>query len=251
MALFSNRQDDDKLRSQLQTEERPPDAKLKEELSTLVASGKRSEVDRAINEAEQVVDEATRADIRGIKLMEMGRCPECSARTENFLYTTVCPACGWYRRGAPQAEHCVVTLNSGETLECDHVFSVHGDQILCIRDGVVCHQITRRYLRRVDYAWDEAALAEAQQRASKEREGICSWCDKSLLEAEEGGPFDEYVAFGAMQEHYVFCAKSCLEAFRKQYPSRVHRNCYETDCATCDKCIKRYDTDGFKRVLLP
>ena len=59
MALFSDRENDRKRLNQAQNTERPPDAKLKEELSTLVASGKRSEVDRAINEAERVVDEAT------------------------------------------------------------------------------------------------------------------------------------------------------------------------------------------------
>ena len=36
----------------------------------------------------------------------------------------------------------------------------------------------------------------------------------------------------------------------ERYPSRVHRNCYETDCAECDLCTKRYDTtlDSFQVV---
>jgi len=251
MALFGDRDTERRRSGQMQSADLLRDAKLREELSALVALGKRSEVDRAINEAERVADEATRADIRGIKLMELGRCPECSARTENFLYTAVCPSCGWYRRSTPASEQCVVTMDSGEEIHCDHIFSVHGDQILCVRDGVVTNQVARRYVRRVDYIWEEGELEAARQRTRKEREGVCSWCDKSLREAEADGPFDEYVAFGAMQEHYVFCSKPCLVAFRKQYPPRVHRNCYETECAVCDQCIKRFDVDGYKRVMLP
>ena len=34
------------------------------------------------------------------------------------------------------------------------------------------------------------------------------------------------------------------------YPSRVHRNCYERDCATCNLCQKRYDDDATEMRLL-
>ena len=51
------------------------------------------------------------------------------------------------------------------------------------------------------------------------------------------------VAFGANQERFSFCSDECYEAFRKMYPSRVHRNCYERDCADCNLCIKHFDDE--------
>jgi hypothetical protein len=253
MPLFGNRGDEKKRSEQIDDE--PQDATLKEALSELVAGGKRKEVDRALTEAEQAVDEATRADIRGLKMLERGRCPDCSGRLENYLYTTVCPACGWFRRRVPDTGRCTVYLESGRELQCDRVFEVRGDQVLCVTEGVVRAQVNRRFVRSIDYQWGEEELREARDLALKERQGICSWCESSLMEIEdsereEGAPFDEYVAFGAYQEHYVFCSRKCLESFRKQFPSRVHRNCYETECGHCDKCIKRYDTDGYRRVML-
>jgi hypothetical protein len=52
------------------------------------------------------------------------------------------------------------------------------------------------------------------------------------------------VAFGASQERYCFCSDECYEAFRKMYPARVHRNCYERNCAECNLCIKRYGDEA-------
>ena len=49
-----------------------------------------------------------------------------------------------------------------------------------------------------------------------------------------------HAAFGTAQERFVFCTDDCYEAFRRMYPARVHRNCYERDCAGCDLCVKRY-----------
>ena len=48
----------------------------------------------------------------------------------------------------------------------------------------------------------------------------------------------------------LFCSAACYEAFRKMYPSRVHRNCYETKCSECNLCTKRYDdeTDGIRMI---
>ncbi len=88
MALFSSGSGNRK-------EDFQGDDNLKQELAELVASGEKRDVQKAITEAEQAVSEATKADIRGIKLLEKGRCPECSARTENLLYTSVCPNCGY------------------------------------------------------------------------------------------------------------------------------------------------------------
>ena len=54
------------------------------------------------------------------------------------------------------------------------------------------------------------------------------------------------IAVGQAQERYCMCSDECYEAFRKMYPARVHRNCYETLCSECSLCIKRYgdEEDG-------
>ena len=40
------------------------------------------------------------------------------------------------------------------------------------------------------------------------------------------------------QMRYVFCSNKCNEAFQKQYPIRIHKNCYERSCLDCDLCEK-------------
>ena len=59
-----------------------------------------------------------------------------------------------------------------------------------------------------------------------------------------------HIAFGATQERYCFCSDDCFEAFRKMYPSRVHRDCYNRDCDTCSLCQKRYGEDAAEFRLL-
>jgi hypothetical protein len=105
-------------------------------------------------------------------------------------------------------------------------------------------------VRRVEYVWEDEELQEAREQVKRLIKGACSWCEKGLEQVESDGPFVDYVAFGRLQERYVFCATKCMRQFRRQFPTRIHRNCYEDDCSKCDKCIKRYDTTGFKRTIL-
>jgi len=78
---------------------------------------------------------------------------------------------------------------------------------------------------------------------------MCSWCNGPANPEKEGFSLVQ-IAFGSSQERYVFCSEQCYEAFRKMYPSRVHRNCYEHNCADCNLCTKRYDdeTDGIRLI---
>lgn len=226
----------------------PADDKLADELGELSAYGDRRDVTAADIEVKEAVTKATRDDIRSIKLIEQGRCPVCQGRTENFLYTVVCPSCGWFRRSVPEGGKSVVYLNNGNKIQCDHVYRGGTDEFLCIKDGVVISEIMRSSVRRVDHLWTPDDLERAREQVRMR--GLCSWCEKPLEESEEGGPRVDYVAFGVFQERYMFCSEKCQREFRRQYPSRIHRNCYETDCNTCNKCVKRYDTHGFKRTIL-
>jgi hypothetical protein len=224
---------------------------LEEDFSELVAREEPRSVDRAISDAHEAAHEATREEITRIKLIEQGYCPECRSRIENFVFTQVCPSCGWFRRLTPDSGRCLVHMDTDECIKCDKVFPVHGEQFLCVTDGVVYSQIMREHVRRIEYSWEAEELAEARETLQKRMHGVCSWCEKDLTDVPNDQIIEEYVAFGAYQERYLFCSIKCLAAFRKQYPTRVHRNCYETDCNNCNQCIKRYDTRGFKRVVLP
>jgi hypothetical protein len=70
----------------------------------------------------------------------------------------------------------------------------------------------------------------------------CGWCSAATDPRRDGFHL-VHVAFGLRQERHCFCSDACYEAFRRMYPSRVHRNCYDRHCAECDLCVKRHD-DG-------
>lgn len=74
----------------------------------------------------------------------------------------------------------------------------------------------------------------------------CAWCNAACTPDKDGYHL-VHVALGAFQERHHFCSDDCFEAFRRMYPARVHRNCYERSCRDCDFCIKRYidESDGF------
>lgn len=251
MALFGNGVEQRKRRHEAIKGEHPTETVFGEELAELAAKRDPREVDQAVSEADAAVDQATRDELRDIKVLEQGRCPECKSRTENFLYTVLCPTCGWYRRSVPDCGRSVVYLNNDREIQCDYVHTTTDGDFLCIRDGVVISQVMRRQVNRIDYNWEPGELDSARERLRTRKAGLCSWCEKDLSElAENESTLTDYVAFGAVQERHIFCSEKCMREFRKQYASRVHRNCYETDCNDCNQCIKRYDVDGFRRMIL-
>ena len=231
------------------TTELHKDETLKEEFTEVTDFGDSKQIGRADSEVKVAVSEATKTDIRDIMFIDQGRCPKCHGRTERFLFTLVCPTCGWFRRKVPETGHSVVHLNDGKKIMCDYVHR-GADEYLCIRDGVVIAEVRRQSVFSIEHSWKENELEEARANDHKLREGRCSWCDKPMAEADEEDASEDYVAFGGMQEHYHFCSEQCQRAFRKQYPSRIHRNCYETDCNQCGLCVKRFDTRQFKRRML-
>ena len=223
--------------------ELPSDETLRVELHQLTTGGDRRVISRASEAAEEAVNKAQQVDLVNIKLQEQGRCPICQGRTENFLFTVVCPSCGWFRRNSPRGGRSIVYLNTGEEVHCDHVYRGGNDEVLCILDGVVISEVMRIAVRKIDHVWEKEELAQAREQALRVREGICSWCDKVLNEEARGLALVDYVAFGAHQDRYQYCSENCRKAYRKHYPSRIHRNCYEVDCNTCDKCIKRFTAE--------
>lgn len=74
-------------------------------------------------------------------------------------------------------------------------------------------------------------------------EAPCAWCNKPCSPDQDGFHL-VHIALGAYQERHRFCSDDCYEAFRRMYPARVHRNCYEQDCNDCNYCIKRYTDES-------
>ena len=232
-------------------EEQKKDVELQEELDELTAAQPAHNVDKAVNEAERTISDATMSDIRDIALIERGRCPECGSRTEMLVSSRVCPTCGWYRWRAQEANSCIVYLETGEKINCDKIYNVKGNNVLCIMDDVVRHLVSQRSILRIDYVWDEEKLEVAQERFYKEQTGVCDWCGIALNELDEGQHvLEDHAALGTFQEKYRLCSERCLASFRRQYPTRIHRNCYETDCNVCNQCVRRYDTTNIVRYKL-
>ncbi len=254
MGLFKQRGEDKSARKKKgqqepSVQEVSPDEKLGEELSEL-GIGDHREIKRVDNEAQEVVSKAARDDFRKSKIMERGRCPECQGRTENLLFTVVCPACGWYQRAIPTSGQSFVHLASGEKIVCDTAYRGGQDEILCITGGVVTSQVMRSSVKRIDHIWKAGELEQARHDMYRVRGGVCSWCEKDLADADVQEPLEDYTAFGTLQERYVYCSEKCMGAFRKQYPSRIHKNCYEKHCKDCSLCVKRFDVQNYKRHIL-
>ena len=239
MALFSRKKKNNEMNTEVT---------LRDEFTSLSDIGDPQDIGKADNDVKEAVTEAARSDMRDILMIDQGRCPTCHARTESFLFTVVCPSCGWYRRRVPEKGKSTVLLNDGEKITCDYVHRGK-EEYLCIRDGVVVAEVMRTSVDMIRHDWKERELEEVRQQQIKYKTGLCSWCEKQLSEVDPDEIQEDYSAFGAVQEHYVFCSEKCQKAFRKQYPSRIHRNCYETDCNTCSQCIAKFDTKGFTRKI--
>lgn len=225
---------------------------LTEELRRLTADAEPRSVNRALQTADDAVKEATSTDIQRIKLIESGRCPECHARTENLLAVTVCPTCGWSRHTVTAGGTVVVHLTDNSTIACDRVYHAQGDRMLCVTNDTVTDELMAASVARIEYRWDDDTITKLRREAQRRQWGVCAWCDELMTEepgAEGSKALETYVALGAVQEHYRFCSQQCFDSFRRQYPSRVHRNCYETECTNCDTCVKQFNAAGYRKDL--
>lgn len=206
----------------------------------LAQEGKQ-DLDETLEEINLAVKEAAKSSLRDIRLMEEGRCPSCGHKTNQFLFTSVCANCGWFSFISPEEGTSIIHLKNGETIECGTTFDTKGDYILGITDGVVRAKVSKINVDFIAFQWTEEEISKKRMTKAREQAGICSWCEKPLSELEEDEePVIVYAAFGNYQDRYVFCSQKCEEAFKKQYPVRVHRNCYERPCPDCDLCVKKY-----------
>ncbi|RKY62824.1 MAG: hypothetical protein DRP95_00600 [Candidatus Latescibacterota bacterium] len=210
---------------------------LEEDVSLLEREDKTS-VRKVISEVRETIREATRASLRDVKLLEEGRCPNCGRKTRQFLFTTVCEYCGWSSFITPKRGHVVIHLRDGKTIESHTVFRTIQGDVLGISDEVVRVRIPQNNIGYIEYIWTDDEIAERREQLRREQLVVCDWCGREVQ-------WDEYVAvtyaaFGKEQQRFLFCSEKCKQAFQRQYPMRIHRNCYERPCAGCNECIKRY-----------
>jgi|GEM_PF-402066 len=254
-----------------QYKERPPvladhEEAVEETLSVLVREGKRT-LNEAREEVEKAVQEAARSSLRDLRLMEEGRCPDCGRKLHQYLFTSICSHCGWTTFIMPEKGGAAVYLNDGSKIPCQAVFDTKGGHVLCVANDVVSARIDKRNVNHIEFTWRPEEVSERREQHRRETRGVCHWCEKPfdevyaehLKRVEEAKKADRepekawepiivYAAFGVYQNRYEFCSERCENAFKRQYPVRVHKNCYDRPCPDCTLCIKRFE--GYDETLL-
>ena len=195
-------------------------------------------------EARRRLREAAEESLRSLKVIQGGRCPKCGEYLRQHLFAAICDSCGWNSYEVPREGGVKIHLrDSSEVLEGERAYVLQEGTVLLLRDDAVVARLRREAIGWIEYLWKEGELEQRRKGVLQRLTVQCSWCEK-VCDPNADGFHMAQVAFGATQERYYFCCDDCYEAFRKMYPSRVHRNCYERSCADCNDCIKRYEDEN-------
>jgi len=200
--------------------------------------------------AEKVFLSAAENSLQRIHAIKMGRCPDCGHHVRQHLFASICDHCGWHTFEVPRQGSVRIHLADGESpVEGDRCYVMKTGVVLVVVDDVVRAKIPTTAVSWIEYLWDKNELGSRHRQVLDRMSLLCAWCNQEANPEKDGFHMAQ-VAFGAAQERYCFCSDDCYEAFRKMYPARVHRNCYERDCASCNLCTKRYsdDEDGIRML---
>jgi hypothetical protein len=212
--------------------------------------GEDTSLERSQKTADKKVRSAAESSLNRLHILQRGRCPECGDALRQHLFVSVCKACGWSSWSTPKIGGVRVHLvGGGEPIAGDAVYVVKNGVTIILRGDAVFARLPAHSVQWIEYVWLDEELRE-RERGLRERMDIaCGWCGKDADLSNDGFHLVQ-VAFGTTQERYCFCSDECFEAFRKMYPARVHRNCYDRDCDECNLCIKRYrgDSGGMRSV---
>ena len=201
-------------------------------------------VERSQKTAEKEVRTAAEQSLKRLHILQRGRCPQCGDALRQHLFVSVCDSCGWSSWSTPRSGGVRVHLvGNPEPIVGDVAYVVKNGVTIVLRGETVFARLPAHSVQWIEYVWNETEVKE-RERALRERMAIsCGWCGKETDPDSDGFHLVQ-AAFGTTQERYCFCSDDCYEAFRKMYPSRIHRNCYERDCEECDLCMKRYRSDS-------
>jgi hypothetical protein len=201
-------------------------------------------------EAEKQLREAAETSLKRLHVIQRGRCPQCGDSLRQHLFASICDNCGWYLFDAPRRGSVRVHLaNSTDVVTGDRCYVVKNGAVLVLSKDVVVARVPPASVSWVEYVWEPDELDQRNKDVLDRLTIPCGWCGQ-VADPEADGFHMVQVAFGSSQERYCFCSDDCFEAFRKMYPSRVHRNCYERSCSDCDLCQKRYEdeADGLRSL---
>lgn len=223
--------------------------KLEQDISIL-DDGDGSREQRLQKVAEREVQIAAEDSLKKLHVIKMGRCPACGEHLQQHLFATICESCGWHEFDTPKNGPVRVHMrHRDECIDGDRCYTVKTGACLVVKDDLVKAKIPRESYDYIEYIWSETEIDQRHKQVVDRMQVTCGWCS-GPADPDKDGFHMVHVAFGAAQERYCFCTDECYEAFRKMYPARVHRNCYERDCAECNLCIKRYgDTAEGIRIL--
>jgi len=166
------------------------------------------------------------------------------------LFASICQSCGWHTFDMPKTGPVRVHLRHGNgAVEGERCYVLKTGQVLVMRQDVVQAEIPRESCGWIEYTWTPDEIEQRHKQVLDRMQVSCGWCGKQADPGRDGFHL-VHVAFGATQERYCFCSDDCYEAFRKMYPARVHRNCYERNCTACNLCVKRYgdEADGVRML---
>ena len=216
----------------------------------IVSSQSGDTEEKVQRKARKVIQTAAEDSLQRMHAIRLGRCPDCGHHVRQHLFASVCDHCGWHTFEVPRQGGVRVHLNGGaHPVEGERCYVMKTGVVLVVVNDVVQAKIPTSSVSWIEYLWEQAELGARHRQALDRMSLLCAWCNQEANPEKDGFHMAQ-VAFGASQERYCFCCDDCYEAFRKMYPARVHRNCYERDCATCDLCMKRYsDDEGGIRML--
>jgi hypothetical protein len=201
-------------------------------------------------EADREIRTATELSLKRLHVLQRGRCPQCGDSLRQHLFASVCNTCGWNSYAMPrQGSVCVHLAREGQCIEGDRCYTLKDGVTIVLKGEAVIARVAPRALGWIEYKWNDAELTSRKKQINERLVVPCGWCGKET-HSEQDGFHMAQVAFGATQERYCFCSDECYTSFREMYPARVHRNCYERSCATCNLCIKRYrdEAEGIRTL---
>ncbi len=195
-------------------------------------------------EAERRVVIAAEDSLTKMHIVKMGRCPDCGDHLRKHFFASICENCGWNTYDVPRSGPVRVHLrDESRPIEGDRCYWVKQNTLLVVRKDVVIARISYRSVSWIEYMWSDDEVSQRHREVYGQLDIQCGWCG-TPADIEKDGFHLTHVAFGNTQERYCFCSDNCYEAFRKMYPARVDRNCYERSCSDCNLCVKRYDDEA-------
>lgn len=216
----------------------------REDDRTILADEDGSREERIQKAAAKEVESAAEDSLKKLHLIRLGRCPKCGDHLQRHLFASICQSCGWHTFDMPKRGPVRVHLRHGNgVVEGERCYVLKTGQVLVIRGDVVQAEVPRESCGWIEYSWKEEEIDQRHKQVVDRMQISCGWCGKPADPGRDGFHL-AHVAFGASQERYCFCSDECYEAFRKMFPARVHRNCYDHNCGDCNLCVKRYGDEA-------